>query len=626
MSFSQTFPSTMILKPTDFRTSMIYIQGVYKSLGMSVNVKFMVRSGIPTLYMSGKAETQIVVFTPYMEKSGAAPRKLTFREKSLIDLDQWHKWYFLGFSNSNSNQKEGSLIPYAVQKNNISPEYLKKSESGCYFLSPELVAENDLLAYKIISLAEIMASEGVLNLSFNNYNDFLLLEQLLALKGGKLLSKPINQYERGKNDCLNIDSQYNELISGGSQLVASVQVYCQLPDDYDQTQLKIAMGRIKAGTLPLERYSGFWNLLPINITVGEIYRRKMIFHLLGTLAYVKLAEKYPYLAYLIYEVKVNGLLEIMAPIATLEQKIEYEIILKNIFQEYSVDNFFLVEYQNNTDLILKRFAYEKYSELVFVPKTPISEYDFFAPNYILVFGSHVLSEEEIQREKNELEMLIRRRPELLGPDREKRCLANCGLERSVCCVDILLPLPAITNKAKNQKLIKHNKGKHSHHSVFNDDDDNGENLSLRSGKEKSMIRLENRDLEAKMNILGSLSLTDKERLLHMEKGLQGYFSVGGVLKGLYSNPPLPLIYSQSVNGENNDEVNVKVINLEANILLYALEFFGQEKMTTLPLFTSSMALPQSVKMGIEDDMRKEILALWKSGELMTPWRYALLNY
>lgn len=640
MSFSQTFPSTMILKPTDFRTSMIYIQGVYKSLGMSVNVKFMVRSGIPTLYMSGKAETQIVVFTPYMEKSRAAPRKLTFREKSLIDLDQWHKWYFLGFSNSNSNGKEGSLIPYAVQKNNISPEYLKKSDEGCYFLSPELVAENDLLAYKIISSAEIMASEGVLNLSFNNYNDFLLLEQLLALKGGKLLSKPINQYEREKNDCLDFGSHNNELISGGSQfdgsVSESVQVYCQLPDDYDQTQLKIAMGRIKAGTLPLERYSGFWNLLPINITVGEIYRRKMIFHLLGTLAYVKLAEKYPYLAYLIYEVKVNGLLEIMVPIATLEQKLEYEIILKNIFQEYSVDNFFLVEYQNNTDLILKRFAYEKYSELVFVPKTPISEYDFFAPNYILVFGSHVLSEEEIQREKNELEMLIRRRPELLGPDREKRCLANCGLERSVCCVDVLLPLPDIrTNKAKNQnrdkdqKLIengktaesgKYSKGKHSHHSVFNDD------IELTRSKEKSMIRLENRDLEAKMNILGSLSLADKDRLLHMEKGLQGYFSVGGVLKGLYNNPPLPLIYSQSVNGGNNDEVNVKVINLEANILLYALEFFGQEKMTTLPLFTSSMALPQSIKMGIEDDMRKEILALWKSGELMTPWRYALLNY
>jgi len=287
----------------------------------------------------------------------------------------------------------------------------------------------------------------------------------------------------------------------------------------------------------------------------------------------------------------------------------------------------LVEYQNNTDLILKRFAYEKYSELVFVPKTPISEYDFFAPNYILVFGSHVLSEEEIQREKKELEMLIRRRPELLGPDREKRCLANCGLERSVCCIDVLLPLPDLrTNKAKDQKLIKSNKGKHSHHSVFNDENDNEENLSLRSGKEKSMIRLENRDLEAKMNILGSLSLADKERLLHMEKGLQGYFSVGGVLKGLYSSPPLPLIYSQSVNGGNNDEVNVKVINLEANILLYTLEFPSQEKMTTLPLFTSSMALPQGIKMGIQDDMRKEILALWRSGELMTPWRYALLNY
>lgn len=534
MSISLLFNEENI-KEENLNQTINYIKGVYRALGYDIDrVDWMVRR-LP--------EDVIILFTPYL-KNGKPARKLVPYERRLLELEKWGNWYCLG----GREERLGSIIPLAMEKANLSSEFLNETGLGMLMLSPE-VSQDDY--EHLIQIGEGLVSKKVVRYSPETNYDAIIAVELLVLKGGTIIpSSP---------------SSSEEVFSGE---LNKGEIYCILPEDYTMDRLKEGVRLIKKGRLPEEHFSGRWNRLSPNAPLEDVYERSLINHVVGVLAYFQLSKDYPYLAPSIYDVYIGSFYEIVAPIATVEQKIQYNFYLHQLYREYE-EGWKIIQYENHSDLIVKRFAYEKISELVFCPKTPMAADNWYAPKFLLVFKPEkILDEDDLQDEQEELEDLLRRQPELLGPNKEKRCFINCGLEKSLCCVDTRM----------KERLVPE------------DLVDFGEVLEITPQEE--------------------------EKLLRMDFGLRGYFSLGGVLKGLFKNPPVPPpLSSYNIEGEGGKEGKVLTVKKEANMLLYMIK----TKEGDIPILTRDQ---QEV---LEKDYEDQLFLLWEEGHLLTPWGYAMLD-
>lgn len=480
MIITQTFPSNRIIDENELRRSKIFIKGIYKSIGYIVErISTITRVGLPIQYVdSDENKCQLVQFFPYL-KNGKKARKLTSREYASLDLNLWEGWHFLGSKNS--------LIPLALKHSNISPSFVEISEDGFYMLSPNVGDEE---ALQILEIEESLYLKGVRRFTTKYSYDFVTALELLLMKGGSVVSFPSLLQT---NTCKNKDEQY--------------EFYCVLPEDYDMYKFETMIREIHEGRLPIESFTGFWNFHTSNVSINEIYSRRLVIHSIALLAYKRLSEEHSYLAPFIYYVTIGSYGEVRAPIVSLLQKLKFRDYLKFYFEQLPYEDWTIVPYENKSDLIVKRFIYEKFSEFVLAPNTLFAVHSTVEPpNFLIVYGEfgHINSD-DFKEYKQELEELVS-----FNKSKEEICLPNCNLEKSICCIKV-------GNK-----------------------------------------RIEPSDLNE--NVF-ELSPLEEETLLKMDYGLRGYFKVGEILKGLLSEPPLNLFY------EENFKANV---DMQINFLLYLL--------------------------------------------------------
>ena len=524
-----------------------FIKDFYSALGYNVEV---VESILREL--GGKT---FIEYTPIL-KNGYEPRNLTIGEKYDLNLDKWGEYCFLGFR----GRGKGALIPLAARKCSTPPELLRETYSGMFLIKEEK------LAMQILEMVDILHQKNVvLYTSSVGMHDILLFLEFLLLKGGFPLDAPSLSYT-----------------SCGTP---TYQFYVQLPPHYPTLhKAKNAIRLIKQGFLPYEIFSGFWIPFPPNAPMDEIRQRIRWFTTIAVISYQTLCKKYSYLAPLIYDVFVDSLYQINAPLATLTQYNEYKKILQHNFKKYPLDNWVSIPYHSVKDLLVKRFAYEKFTEIVFAPDN----------ERIMIYTEKAfipLTKEEEEEEQKELEYLLKKQKPLPSPSyssssyssssyssilkngkreregkREIRCLENCGLERSLCCIDT------------------------------------------------DEFRLEPLDLE---NEVLELSMEQEEKLARMEWGVRGYFSLGGVLKGLFQEPPLP---SPLPNESKGKKIIDKTV--EGNILLYLIQ---TEDGREIPILNREMEMKMEGRRG-NNIIEGETIEMWNQGDLLTPWGRAMLEY
>lgn len=504
------------------KSAVQFIKDFYSELGYEI---YSVNSILRRV-----GDKKMIEYEPLL-KSGFQPRNLTVGEKYDLNLDKWSKYRFLGFR----GKGKGKLIPLAARKCAIPPELLKETETGMFLI------EDEKMAIQIQMMVDSLFQSNVTLYSSSSIgsvgmHDILLFLEYLLLKGGY----PINVPSLSQTSCGNPVYQF----------------YVQLPP-FCPTLHKAKEGirLIRQGFLPYETFSGFWSPFPPNSTIDEIKHRIRWFQTIAVISYQTLCKKYSYLAPLIYDVYVDSLYQINAPLATLTQHNEYKKLLEHNFGAYPLDFWTPISYHSIKDLLVKRFAYEKLAEIVFVPDN----------EFIMVYNKDAflpIEDKELEREQKELEFWVKRQGSLKSPSGEERCLENCGLERSLCCID------------------------------------------------RGNQRIEPIDLEEE---LLEISLEEEEKLQRMEWGLKGYFSIGGVLKGLFQDPPLPPSLSEYKGERGSKLVDKKV---EGNLLLYLIQ---TEDGREFPVLNSLSSLPGNGR-------EEETLEVWNQGDLLTPWGRAMLEH
>ena len=447
-----------------------YITEFYRGLGYKID----------RIEMTERAFTKIhvLLFRPYL-RNGKLARNLSLREKGKLALESWYDHYCLG---------SNPIMPLALQLANVAGEFMAETKAGIFMLDPEVTPEQ----YKtIIEMAETLRSRNIVLYRSPNPQDLLAAMEYLKLNGGNLIS--------------NYDPE---------------SFFVELPPHLDLGQLKRAVSRIRAGKLPLESFTGHWNILDPNPTLHALYERNVVLHAIAILAYKELVREFPYLGPSIYEVRVGNHFDIQAPISRAQERGQYEFYLNYLFENYPMENWSLIPYQGRRDLIVKRFAYEKRSPLVLVPKTPMAGDSWYAPDLILVYQlQETLDDDTLYDEQIELERLLQGEDVCVLPG------GGCDIEKNICC---------ISKKGKK---------------IFPED----------------MGRLEEKGLIEGRN---DLTPMEEERLLKMEFGLRGFFRLGGVLKGLFNDPPLADGVKGLRDGKNGK--NGKIEKIERDIVLYML--------------------------------------------------------